>query len=104
MCMECMHHMLLPQLKWEHDGVQATASVNFPLHHYASKQCTALEVIMDLLKVKGRLNNKLYLQYMLEFSDTVETPIQDIPNKCTLSIKDTFLSPKCYIANTLFSL
>jgi hypothetical protein len=50
-CLECMHHMLLPQLKWEHDGVEATAGVTFPLHHYTGRQCSALEIMMELLKV-----------------------------------------------------
>ncbi len=51
-CMECMHHMLLPMLKWEHEGVQATPSVDFPLHHFTGRQCAALEIMMELLRVR----------------------------------------------------
>lgn len=61
-CMECMHHMLLPMLKWEHDGVQAAPSVNFPLHHYTPKQCTALEIMMDLLKVGKGSSDQLVIR------------------------------------------
>lgn len=50
-CMECMHHMLLPMLKWEHEGVQATPSVEFPLHHFTGRQCMALEITMEILRV-----------------------------------------------------
>ena len=52
---ECLHHMLLPMLKWEYDGVQATPTANFPLHHFTSRQCTALELMMDLLKARWML-------------------------------------------------
>lgn len=51
MCMECMHHMLLPMLKWDHDTVQASVGFCFPVHHYNGRQCTALEVTMEILKV-----------------------------------------------------
>ena len=50
-CMDCLHHMLLPMIKWDHEGVQATPSVDFPLHHFTGRQCTALEIMMELLRV-----------------------------------------------------
>ena len=49
-CLESLHRMLLPMLKWEHEGMQAL-HIEFPSTHYSPKQCAALEVTMDILKV-----------------------------------------------------
>ena len=58
-CMENLHHMLLPMLKWEH-GDHASSSIpsmslpphaEFPLHNYTHRQCSALEIMMEIYKV-----------------------------------------------------
>lgn len=48
--LESLHHMLLPMLQWDKEGVQATNS-DFPPHHYTSRQCTALETMLEILRV-----------------------------------------------------
>ena len=48
---ESFHHMLLPMLKWEQEGVPASCSVQFPPHNYTSRQCTALEMVLENVKV-----------------------------------------------------
>ena len=48
--LESMHRMLLPMLQWDKEGVQAVTS-EFPAHNYTSKQCTALETMLEILKV-----------------------------------------------------
>ena len=50
MVLESMHRMLLPMLQWDKEGVQAVTS-EFPAHNYTSKQCTALETMLEILKV-----------------------------------------------------
>ena len=50
MVLESLHHMLLPMLQWDKEGVQASSS-EFPVHHYTSRQCTALETMLDILRV-----------------------------------------------------
>ncbi len=50
-CLDSLHRMLLPMLKWERqEGVQKTP-VQFPKYHYTGRQCTALDITMDILKV-----------------------------------------------------
>ncbi|CAI8054103.1 Phorbol ester/diacylglycerol-binding protein unc-13 [Geodia barretti] len=41
--------MLLPMLQWDKEGVQAATS-EFPAHHYTSRQCTALETMLEILR------------------------------------------------------
>ena len=46
--------MLLPMLKYEHEGEDGGAmDVEFIAHHYSTKQCHALEALGDILKVGG---------------------------------------------------
>lgn len=52
--MEGLHRMLLPMLKYEHEGEDGGAmDVEFIAHHYSTKQCHALEALGDILKVSG---------------------------------------------------
>ena len=48
--LESLHRMLLPMLQWDKEGVQAVNS-DFPAHHYTSRQCTALETMLEILRV-----------------------------------------------------
>lgn len=45
--------MLLPTLKYDHEGEDSAINVNFTAHHYNTKQCSALEALGDILKVIG---------------------------------------------------
>ena len=52
--LESLHRMLLPMLQWDKEGVQAVNS-DFPAHHYTSRQCTALETMLEILRVLAHL-------------------------------------------------
>ena len=52
-CVESLHCMLLPTLKYDHEGEDSAINVNFTAHHYNTKQCSALEALGDILKVIG---------------------------------------------------
>ena len=43
--------MLLPMLKWDQEGISVSCSVQFPPHNYTSRQCTALENVLESVKV-----------------------------------------------------
>ena len=51
-CMETLHRMLLPMLKYEQEGEDGASDVEFIAHHYSTKQCCALEALGDVLKVR----------------------------------------------------
>ena len=63
MVLESLHHMLLPMLLWDKEGVQAATS-EFPAHHYTSRQCTALETMLEILRVRMK---KLFYSYTPQF-------------------------------------
>lgn len=48
--LESLHRMLLPMLQWDKEGVQAVSS-DFPAHNYTNRQCTALETMLEILRV-----------------------------------------------------
>ena len=48
---ESLHRMLLPMLKWDQEGISVSCSVQFPPHNYTSRQCTALENVLESVKV-----------------------------------------------------
>ena len=48
--LESLHRMLLPMLQWDKEGVQAIKS-EFLAHHYTNRQCTAIEGLLEILKV-----------------------------------------------------
>ena len=52
--LESLHRMLLPMLQWDKEGVQAVNS-DFPAHHYTSRQCTALETMLEILRVMAHM-------------------------------------------------
>ena len=51
-CIEGLHRMLLPMLKYDQEGGDDSLNgeVEFTAHHYNSKQCSALEALGDILK------------------------------------------------------
>ena len=80
MVLESLHHMLLPMLQWDKEGVQA-ASSEFPPHHYTSRQCTALETMLEILRVMKftplhhlkftPLYHLLYIMLVLELEEVL---------------------------------
>ena len=50
---ESLHRMLLPMLKWEQEGTASSENcVQFQTHYYTGRQCTALEIMLEILKVR----------------------------------------------------
>jgi len=47
---ESLHRMLLPMLKWELEGTSSNNCVQFQTHFYTGRQCTALEIVLEILK------------------------------------------------------
>ena len=52
-CVEGLHRMLLPMLKYDQDGGDRFSDVEFTAHHYNTKQCGALEALAEILKVRN---------------------------------------------------
>ena len=59
--LESLHRMLLPMLQWDKEGVQAVSS-DFPAHNYTSRQCTALETMLEILRVLNCMYIYMYMQ------------------------------------------
>ena len=52
-CVEGLHRMLLPMLKYDQDGGgERSSEIQFIAHHYNTKQCCALEALAEILKVR----------------------------------------------------
>ncbi len=88
-CLDSLHRMLLPMLKWERqEGVQRLPA-QFPKYHYTGRQCTALDITMDILKVHASLSSiALYINVL---SKHAATSYISLPTATAITLTRTLL-------------